>query len=235
MLVKLASKLTKMWHTLGPEAKALARTVERPTERFVSGIERGNHQLIEEMKRKKPGLHVGFKNELSEPKAVWNEAKNSLVLHVAEKPNTLRQAISKRHEVFEGQQMTGTKGLGRRLKKFQKRYDLNNGPHTDQEFFALGKRREGLEKHMETVRHDPNARARFRKINHYLERKEDRNWAQMTAFPNPNYVGGHANAQVLFNESKLVRQTPGALEEYLKLRNSTAEIEELKKKFNFNY
>ena len=236
MLVKLASKLTKMWHTLGPEAKALARTVERPTERFVSGLERGNHALIEEMKRKKPGLRVFQIPHYREgSSSEWEPAIKTITLRVPREPKTLPEVITKRHEIFEAQQETEVKGLGRHLKKFQKRYDSHAAP-IDKQIGVISDKSKNIVRHVQANADKiPNAEARLDKVRKYYASKKVTLMQQKQRVVNPSSsFMGHQNPQVLVNESKLVRNTPGAEEFFVPYR-SDGESQRLKKLFNFDY
>jgi len=230
-LIKLASRLTKMYHTLSSESKVLAKKFERPTEQFVSGIERGNNNLIEEMKRKRKGLNVYIFDNHTNPSSQWEPASNNLTLRVAKNPTNIHDALIKRHEIFEGQQITGTKGLGKHLKKLQKQY--NNHPAV-KERKAISQRQSNLMKYVLNNKDKPNLSERFLRASRFLSDKKLKAM-KLSPLDNPSSsFHGHHNPQVLINESKLVKNTPGS-ESFFAMRNEGKELEDLKKRFHYNY
>lgn len=117
-LIKLANKLTKMFNALKPETQALAEPFLRSEKTFIKGIEKGNRNLLTNIKKKNK-LNLIFKNsneplenqvELFNPfRGAFHHHKKPLApsgfqLTVKRRVKTLDDVITKRHEVFETQE-----------------------------------------------------------------------------------------------------------------------------------
>ena len=181
-LIKLANKLTKMFNGLSAKSKKLAKPILRSKKQFISGIEQGNENLINRLKNKGHHITVETANWDGTP-FNWRDSEtimkhNNEIVIQARKPISLVQAITKRHEISETQQMLDEKKWNPKLQK-AKAWWLKNG------------------------------------------RKK---------------YYGHANPQVLFDESHLIATTPNANRiPLIKIRRENGEISDLKNKFNLNY
>ena len=226
-LIKLANKLTKVFNTLSTQGQKLAAPALRPMSQFVSGIERGNNNLIGELQRTKPQVNFKF-NDIHNPLGS-NYNIYTHQFNVQTNPTSLTGAIAKRHEIWEAQQALGTKKLGKQLKPMQKSQNEWEAKHNfhKTEKNLLAKRIDSLNDH-------PGSE----KASNYLTNKYNKHNDILKNFPdNPAEAGffGHHNPQVIMNENKLMAQTPGATRTGLYRFRMQNEAPALKANFNFKY
>lgn len=249
-LIKLANKLTKMYNTLSETAQQKAASLLRSEGRFVKGIEKGNRRLLSELQKRERKSFVFNDNkvELGNYVFAFKKAKPDVLMNAAKHPKTLGQAIGKRHEIFELQQILGHKGIDKKLSSKYRQFEAKNSKNSILSKQLLNEQEIIHKKELKTLNRmtsanvDPKSESYSRSLKFlkHLDARKERykakipnvEWAES---PHVNFYS-HASPQVLANESKIMQTTPNATKTSLyKYRLNSGEIPDLKHGFNFDY
>jgi hypothetical protein len=232
-LIKLANKLTKMYNTLSEAAQQKAAPLLRSEGRFVKGIEKGNRRLLSELQKyKKQSFKFTHSKGVGEEFFDHND-HNNLIFNVKKYPKTLDDAIGKRHEIFEAQQVLKVKGLSKELKKF----DIPQPDFEKNIDILRNKKNNIIQDYLKNKDNKPNKSDRVFKAIDYLDSKISKNFVGAAMNPKvKDKFYSHYNPQVLVNESKLMNITPRSHNtDMFKYRHKSGEVQELRNRFKFDY
>lgn len=229
MIVKLANKLTKVFNSLSEVAQQRVEPLLRPEKTFVLGIEKGNRRLLSAL-QKHIKKSLKFEN-VKDGEFISRAGKQVTLMGVAKHPRTLEEALGKRHEIFEAQQITGQKKLSKKLRK------IDNLPDYENNLDILRNRMHGLRKYYRRSGKDPALEDRIDRAMDYVLSRMYKNSENSKVAPSiRSQFFTHRNPQVLVNESQLMRGTPKAFKtSTFQYRHQSGEVDALKNQFNIVY
>lgn len=199
-----------MFNGLKPETQALAEPFLRSEKTFVNGIEKGNRNLLTNL-RKKYKIEIPLQNIQDSSRAKFSYVGT---IHVPKNPKTLDGVLNKRHELFEGKNLF-----------------KNQNPSYFTKIKKMQKDQEDLLRYDASLNMDWNI---FSKKFESLRKRNNNLSTEITNKQSPYF--SHYSSNVLKDEHKLVANTPRSHKTNLfKFRKHSGEAADLKKRFGINY